>query len=292
MEKELLEGVYKISVSYIPTWMEKQLWEFPYEILPNERRKREVICQEALDEAKAGRCVLVIVSSIFESKEIYKELNQIKKCKEEVKLYWRDDDFNPKETNNFNPENDKNVTEGTIIVATNVAGRGTDIKTNDVIEANGGMHVIVGFLPDNQRVEYQAFGRTSRNGKKGTCQLILNKCELKNQLSKPIWDDTDIKKIRDEIDQQNQHDLKNKSIYETRKLDKLFENLCERLSQYKNLTEKEIEMIRQKFALFIVPSSNAPEKGELQSLCSTLNWKVSKKFTGSNFLYKVSIVNY
>jgi preprotein translocase subunit SecA len=101
-------------------------------------------------------------------------------------LYCRDDDFTLPKFKYFNPEKDKKVTEGTIIVATNVAGRGTDINTNDIIELNGGMHVIVGFLPDNQRVESQAFGRTSRKGNKGTCQLILDKKKLQSQLLKPI----------------------------------------------------------------------------------------------------------
>jgi preprotein translocase subunit SecA len=140
-------------------------------------------------------------------------------------LYCRDDDVFSEKFKYFIPEKHKNVMEGTIIVATNVAGRGTDINTNNIIELNGGMHVIVGFLPNNQRVESQAFGRTSRNGNKGTCQLILNRKELLSHLLKPIGDDTDIKEIRDEIDQHCQKDLKNKYIHETIKLDKLFKAL-------------------------------------------------------------------
>ena len=58
-----------------------------------------------------------------------------------------------------------------------MAGRGTDIKT-DGIEKNGGMHVIVTFMPSNQRVEEQAFGRTARQGKSGTGQMILNATNL------------------------------------------------------------------------------------------------------------------
>ena len=39
------------------------------------------------------------------------------------------------------------------MVATNLAGRGTDIKTTEEVEKNGGMHVIISFLPLNTRVQ-------------------------------------------------------------------------------------------------------------------------------------------
>lgn len=46
----------------------------------------------------------------------------------------------------------QNIDEGGIIIATNLAGRGTDINTQQ-IEKFGGLHVILTFLPINKRVE-------------------------------------------------------------------------------------------------------------------------------------------
>ncbi|CAF1343849.1 unnamed protein product, partial [Didymodactylos carnosus] len=48
---------------------------------------------------------------------------------------------------------------GDIIIATNLAGRGTHLDTSDKLEENGGLHVVTTYLPTNIRSEMQAFGR-------------------------------------------------------------------------------------------------------------------------------------
>jgi preprotein translocase subunit SecA len=71
---------------------------------------------------------------------------------------------------------------GTVTVATNKAGRGTDIKpSRDAIEA-GGLHVIFAFLPANTRVEEQGIGRAARQGQKGSSRIIVELEHAKNEL--------------------------------------------------------------------------------------------------------------
>lgn len=60
-----------------------------------------------------------------------------------------------------------------IIVATNIAGRGTSLKTTDVLEQCGGLHVVLSYVPSNIRVEVQAWGRTSRKGQNGSGRFVI-----------------------------------------------------------------------------------------------------------------------
>lgn len=64
---------------------------------------------------------------------------------------------------------------GHVIITTNLAGRGTDIKISEDLRLNGGLHICLTYFPENERIEEQAMGRAGRNGSPGTGILIL--CE-------------------------------------------------------------------------------------------------------------------
>ena len=61
-----------------------------------------------------------------------------------------------------------------VTVATNMAGRGTDIKLDPEIERIGGLHVIATELHDSRRIDRQLFGRCARQGDAGSYELILS----------------------------------------------------------------------------------------------------------------------
>ncbi|KAI9551246.1 hypothetical protein GHT06_011396 [Daphnia sinensis] len=69
----------------------------------------------------------------------------------------------------------KSLEVGHVIVATNLAGRGTDIKISEELRDNGGLHICLTFLPKNERIEEQAMGRSARNGAPGSGIFLL--CE-------------------------------------------------------------------------------------------------------------------
>jgi preprotein translocase subunit SecA len=71
----------------------------------------------------------------------------------------------------------KNLQTDSIIIATNLAGRGTDFKLSKQIAENGGLHVVLTFSASNLRVEQQAFGRAARTGQFGTGRLVLHSAD-------------------------------------------------------------------------------------------------------------------
>ncbi|QOZ52189.1 prepilin peptidase [Bradyrhizobium sp. CCBAU 53338] len=61
-----------------------------------------------------------------------------------------------------------------VTVATNMAGRGTDIRLDPGVAARGGLHVILTEYHDSRRVDRQLFGRCARQGDPGSCEAIVS----------------------------------------------------------------------------------------------------------------------
>ena len=63
---------------------------------------------------------------------------------------------------------------GAITVATNMAGRGTDIALDETVAANGGLHVIALSRNPSKRIDRQLYGRSARQGDPGSAEAILS----------------------------------------------------------------------------------------------------------------------
>jgi preprotein translocase subunit SecA len=61
-----------------------------------------------------------------------------------------------------------------VTVATNMAGRGTDIRLGPGVAEHGGLHVILTEFHDSRRVDRQLFGRCARQGDPGSCEAIVS----------------------------------------------------------------------------------------------------------------------
>ncbi|CAF4860911.1 unnamed protein product, partial [Rotaria sp. Silwood2] len=150
--KKVLAEVYDVDLVIIPSSYEKQYISLPDILTNNYRQWLEAICRCAINESNKDRGTLIICETIELSKQIAKELRKYHRSSI-IKLYIM---------NNMDQEKSiERIKRGEIIIATNLAGRGTDIKT-DEIEKYGGLHIIITFMPRNRRVEEQAFGRTAR----------------------------------------------------------------------------------------------------------------------------------
>ena len=63
---------------------------------------------------------------------------------------------------------------GKMTVATNMAGRGTDIKLGPGVESAGGLHVIATERHESGRIDRQLFGRAARQGDPGSCEALIS----------------------------------------------------------------------------------------------------------------------
>ncbi|XP_073339951.1 uncharacterized protein [Pagrus major] len=166
-----LQDLYpNLSSCKMPTFNRKKLFEVKGTVKTSAEEwkseiKRAVVAQISPNSHRGGRASLVICETINKAKEIYEELKSSYTGK--IILYCRSDKDSLSKI-------DKELLPGDVIVATNLAGRGTDIKVSKQVNNNGGLFVILSFLSENTRVELQAFGRTARKGKPGSAQIIMS----------------------------------------------------------------------------------------------------------------------
>jgi tetratricopeptide (TPR) repeat protein len=164
--QDLLKKIYRFDSVAIPTFLPKNRLSLNPELLHNHELWKEAIVLNAIRDANLGRVVLIICETIELAEQLHLLLVH-RYAKPGLFLY--SDDKN--ESKQFLQ---KEQGPGTIIVATNLAGRGTDIQISKEVIKKGGLHVCLTFLPTDKRVRKQAFGRTSRRGEPGTVQLVLD----------------------------------------------------------------------------------------------------------------------
>lgn len=173
-ENKILGELYDADMLKLPTWKPKMFNENAPILAATKENWVKSIFEEVCDQILANRSVLVICQSIKKVEELEKDLKQ---------LYSRMISPSPKVAQAVNciimyrREFDdnafmENLSCCQIIISTNLSGRGTDINLNEDLVKSGGLHVIVTFLPDNSRIEEQAYGRAARCGQKGSGQII------------------------------------------------------------------------------------------------------------------------
>ena len=190
-----LKNLYHVNLFFIPPNLKSQLKKRTEVVFTDETQWENKIINEIKEIIDENRSILLICRSIKEGnyfKKLIKK-NEIKN----VKIY-------------FTEENKETIEETLypkqVIIATNLAGRGTDIKLTKELERSGGLHVIVSFLPINQRVEEQNYGRAGRNGQKGSYSLIFTYLANKNI---PFLTVESIKKRRENDEEERFKNFKN-----------------------------------------------------------------------------------
>jgi hypothetical protein len=112
------------------------------------------------------RAVLVVCENIESADSIDDHLKSSDQTIKVVKYVSSFDE-------SFKEHQQQEIGPGQVIIATNLAGRGMDLKLSKELLNNGGLHLIIGFVPPNARVEAQAEGRTARAGQPGSFQFVI-----------------------------------------------------------------------------------------------------------------------
>jgi preprotein translocase subunit SecA len=213
--RDVLKNAYNVDLIVIPQNYKKQFIDLPTILIKDEKEWLNEVCSSALLEFKKDRGILIVCETIHTANAIADALKVMHGLKS-VKLYTMND--------RNQERNVEAIEKGEIIVATMIAGRGTDIQTKE-IEETGGLHIILTFLPNNQRVEDQVFGRTSRQGNYGTGQKIF--------VSK-INNHQDIKVARDKKEIMMLEQFSRDEFKLISKKDALFQTFCEFLKELRD----------------------------------------------------------
>ena len=160
-----IRRVYKIWVVCVPTNKPilRQLW--PDKVYPNENAKFDAIVDEIQKLRTEGRSVLIGTRSVDKSEILSQKLHDAGLIHQVL--------------NAKNHELEAKIIEqagqlGRITIATNMAGRGTDIKPCKEVIAAGGLHVLGTERHESIRIDRQLAGRAGRQGDPGSAQFFLS----------------------------------------------------------------------------------------------------------------------
>jgi preprotein translocase subunit SecA len=160
-----LRRVYKIWVVCVPTNRPVLRHRWPDRVFPTEAAKFEAVAAEVARLHALGRPVLIGTRSVEKSERLSARLREA--GIEHQVLNARQD------------EQEADVVAqagqpGRVTIATNMAGRGTDIKLGAGVAEAGGLHVLGTERHDAQRIDRQLAGRAARQGDPGSVQFFLS----------------------------------------------------------------------------------------------------------------------
>ena len=157
--------IYKLDVMEIPTNRPIQRSDREDLVYKTKREKYNAVIDEVTDLSRNGRPVLIGTTSV-EISELLGRMLKIRKIPHNIlnaKLHKKESDI---------------VAEagkpGQVTIATNMAGRGTDIKLSETVKESGGLAIIGTERHDSRRVDRQLRGRSGRQGDPGSSQFYVS----------------------------------------------------------------------------------------------------------------------
>ncbi|XP_030648978.1 uncharacterized protein LOC115828972 [Chanos chanos] len=229
-DKAFLKKQYQTETYAIPSHRHKKVVELPaVQVKGGSDLWIQTLCETVLNVANKGQVVLVICEDVRTADVLQKKLQD-----EEICLSHPITMYTISERHNIEK---KTFHGGSIIIATNLGGRGTDVKVEREVNQCGGLFVLLTYFPQNRRVERQIFGRTGRKGNPGMVQMILNSDYLA-----PAYQGQSVetmRHLREEYEVKRIRDMENDELLEIEMKEKLFSKFCRFLDDFDNRYEVE-----------------------------------------------------
>ena len=163
-ENEFLK-IYKLPVIVIPTNKPVQRIDHPDVIYKTKAAKYRAVGQSVKDIHASGQPVLIGTTSITQSEEMSNVLR-----KDGIPHVVLNAKFHEKEAEIVANAGQK----GAVTIATNMAGRGTDIKLGEGVEELGGLFIVGTERHESRRIDNQLRGRSGRQGDPGASKFFLS----------------------------------------------------------------------------------------------------------------------
>ncbi|WP_203332380.1 accessory Sec system translocase SecA2 [Planococcus beigongshangi] len=199
-EKEFRE-VYNMDVVQIPTNKPRARVDMPDEVYVTADQKYKALVKEVESKHKVGQPVLIGTTSILQS--------------EDAAGYLREANLPFQLLNAKSVEQEVHLIsqagqKGQITIATNMAGRGTDIVLGEGVAEIGGLHVIGTEKHENRRIDNQLRGRSGRQGDPGSTQFLIS---LEDDMFRRFAKD-DIEKFKKKMSFDESGKILNKNVNE------------------------------------------------------------------------------
>ena len=207
-EEDEFNKIYKLDVYVIPTNKPAIRKDLPDVIYKTKNAKYRAVVREVKKRHATGQPILVGTTSISQSEIISQLLD-----KENIPHSVLNAKYHEKEAEIIKNAGQK----GMVTIATNMAGRGTDIKLGNGVAALGGLMIIGTERHESRRIDNQLRGRAGRQGDPGTTQFFLS---LEDDLMR-IFGSENISKFMDKLgmeeDEPITHSMITKSIEKAQK---------------------------------------------------------------------------
>ena len=234
-EEQEFQKIYSLDVVVVPTNKPMIRIDYPDVIYKTRRAKYKAVVKEIVELHKTGRPVLVGTTSITQSEELSAHLK-----KAGVPHNVLNAKYHEKEAAIVAQAGQM----GQVTIATNMAGRGTDIVLGEGVAELGGLHIIGTERHESRRIDNQLRGRCARQGDPGSARFYLS---LEDDLMR-IFGSDNIKTMMDKLGMEEDEPIENKMVTRSiesaqKRVEERNFNIRKQVLQYDDVMNQQREVI-------------------------------------------------